>query len=180
MIFIAEVDHRQYQIEVLETKSEWQVNLTNTKTGKAETHCLSKKDYQQFGELISFIFKQKSYLIDIMARGDEYTVFTQGTHKTIQLLSEEKRLYNQLAGGAKGEGELTVKSGMPGKVMEVHVQAKSQVQEGDLLLTISAMKMENEIRAEQTGQVNKIYVQAGQNVETGTKLLSLQTISPPT
>ena len=178
MLFIAEVDHRQYQIEVLETKLEWQVHLTNTKTGKVETHRLSKKDYQQFGELISFIFKQRSYLIDIMARGDEYTVFTQGTHKTIQLLSEEKRFYNKLAGGAKGEGEITVKSGMPGKVMEVHVKPKSEVKKGDLLLTISAMKMENEIRAEQNGQVKKIYVQASQSVETGAKLLSLKTVSP--
>ena len=174
MLFIAEVEHRQYQIEVLENKSEWQVTLTNIKTGKGEAHRLSKKDYQQFGELISFIFKQRSYLIDIMVRGDEYTVFTKGTHKTIELLSEEKRFYNKLAGGAGSKGELMVKSGIPGKVMEVHVEAKSQVQEGDLLLTISAMKMENEIRAEQRGTVKKIYVQPSQNVETGACLLSLE------
>ena len=175
MIFIAEVDRRQYQIEVLENKSEWQVHLTNIKTGKRSEHCLSKKDYQQFGEFISFIFKQRSYLIDIMVRGDEYTVFTKGVHKTIQLLSEEKRFYNTLAGKVGGEGELMVKSGMPGKVIEVHVEALSQVQAGDLLLTISAMKMENEIRAETTGTVKKIYVNPNQNVETGAHLLSFET-----
>ena len=174
MIFIAEVDRRPYQIEVQENKSGWEVSLTNIKTGKKEVHCLSKQDYQQFGELISFIFKQRSYLIDIMVRGDEYTVFTKGTHKTIHLLSEERNLYNKWAGSAKKEGELVIKSGMPGKVMELHVQPHSQVQEGDLLLTISAMKMENEIRAEKSGKVKKIYVRPSQNVETGASLLSLE------
>ena len=175
MLFIAEMEHRQYQIEVQEDKLKWQVSLTNIKTGKREAHYLSKKDYQQFGELISFIFEQSSYLIDIMIRGDEYTVFTKGQHKIIQLLSEERRLYNKLAGDVGEIGELIIKSGMPGKVMEVHVQAQSQVQEGDLLLTISAMKMENEIRAERGGKVRKIYVKPAQNVETGMSLLSIQT-----
>ncbi len=174
MIFLAEVDRRSCQIEVLENKTEWQVRLTDLKTQKKETHRFSKKDYQQFGELISFIFEHRSYLIDVVVQGDEYTVFTKGAHKTIQLLSEEKIFHGELKGGGSGEGELTVKSGMPGKVMEVHVQAGSSVQEGDLLLTVSAMKMENEIRSELNGKVTKIYVKPSQNVETGARLLSLQ------
>ena len=174
MIFLAEVEHRSCQIEVLERKTEWQVSLTDIKTQKKEVHCFSKKDYQQFGELISFIFEHRSYLIDVMVQGDEYTIFTKGAHKTIQLLSEERSFHSELKGGGGREGELVVKSGMPGKVMEVHVQAGSSVREGDLLLTVSAMKMENEIRSELNGKVRKVYVKPSQNVETGVRLLSLQ------
>ena len=174
MLFFAKTDNKEYQIEVQESATEWKVDLTEIKTEKTEVHCLSKKDYQQFGEVISFIFSDRSYLIDIISQGDDYTVFTKGSHKTIQLLTEERRLYNKLAGIGSSEGDTNIKSGMPGKVVEIRVQAGNSVKEGDLLLVIEAMKMENEIRAGSAGEIKKIYVKEGQNVETGTHLLSIE------
>ena len=175
MLFIAKADNKQYQIEVQESATEWQVSLTEVKTEKTETHRLSKKDYQQFGEVISFIFNHRSYLIDIVSHGDDYTVFTKGSHKTIQLLTEERILYNELAGADSNEGGTTIKSGMPGKIVEIRVQSGNFVKEGDLLLVIEAMKMENEIRAGNDGKIKNIYIKEGQNVETGTTLLSIET-----
>lgn len=174
MLFFAKTDNKEYQIEVHESAIEWKVSLTEMKTDKKEIFRLSKKDYQQFGEVISFIFNHRSYLIDIVNQGDDYTVFTKGSHKTIQLLTEERMFYNKLAGIGTGDGN-TIKSGMPGKVVEVRVQDGSSVKEGDLLLIIEAMKMENEIRAGCTGKVQKIHVKEGQNVETGALLLSIKT-----
>ncbi len=175
MFFIARSDNKQYQIEVQENAGEWQVSLMEVKTKKKEVHRLSKKNFQQVGEVISFIFNNRSYLIDIVTEKDDYTVFTKGSHKTIQLLTEERMLYNELAGSGAGEQETLIKSGIPGKVMEVYIQTGVQVKEGDLLLVIEAMKMENEIRASHTGKVKKIYVKANQNVETGARLLSIKT-----
>jgi len=176
MIFFAKVNGKQYQIEVLESSNEWLVHLTNLKTNKKETHSLAKKDYQQFGEVISFIFKHRSYLIDIVQEGDDYTVFTKGTHKTIQLLTEEHLFYNKLVEGDVASKGIHIKSGMPGKVVEVYVKSGDSVNEGDLLLVIEAMKMENEIRGSTKGKVKKVYVKAGQSVETGNLLLSIQPI----
>ena len=173
MVFIAKADNKEYQIEVQENATKWQVSLTDMKTNEKEVHRLSKIDYRQFGEVISFIFKNRSYLIDIINQGDDYTIFTKGSHKTIQLLTEERLLYNKLAGIGNAKGEVLIKSGLPGKVVKVHVQNKDEVKEGDLLLVIEAMKMENEIRSDSGGRIKKLYIKVGQNVETGTKLLSI-------
>ncbi len=176
MLFIAEMEGKKHHIEVKESISEWLVELVELQSGKKESHRLSKKDYRQTGELISFIFKHRSYLIDIVRKGDDYTVFTKGSHKSIQLLTEERMLYNKLAGGEAGESLL--KAGMPGKIVEIKAKAGDKVQEGDLLLVMEAMKMENEMRAEAPGRIKKIYVRKGQNVETGAKLILLKKNQP--
>jgi len=176
MLFFAKTDNKEYQVEVRENATEWEVSLTDIKTETKEVFQLLKKDYKQFGEVISFIFKHRSYLIDIVQEGDDYTVFTKGTHKTIQLLTEEHLFYNKLVEGDVASKGIHIKSGMPGKVVEVYVKSGDSVNEGDLLLVIEAMKMENEIRGSTKGKVKKMYVKAGQSVETGNLLLSIQPI----
>ena len=174
MLFFATADNIQYEIEVRENANEWEVSLTEVRAEKKEVYRLSKKDYQQFGEVISFIFNHRSYLIDIVNQGDDYTVFTKGSHKTIELLTEEKMLYKKLAGNSNGEGQTHIKAGMPGKIVEIHIKVGDLVKEGELLLVMEAMKMENEIRAGTAGKIKKIYVKEGQNTETGALLLSIK------
>ena len=175
MLFIAKTDSKQYRIEVKESRGQWEVSLTDTKTEQKETCLLNKTDFQQVGEVISLIFENRSYLIDIVAEGDDYTVFTKGSHKTIHLLTEERMLYNELAGAGEAMEEELMKSGMPGKVVEVRAKEGDQVKEGDLLLVMEAMKMENEIRAGRGGEVKKVYAREGQSVETGSRLILLKT-----
>ena len=73
-------------------------------------------------------------------------------------------------------GSGAVASQMTGRVIRVDVKPGDVVKEGDVLLVIEAMKMENEIRAPQTGIVGRIHVQAGQAVEKGAHLV---TLAPP-
>jgi len=47
------------------------------------------------------------------------------------------------------------------------------IEEGDVLLIIEGMKMQNELRARHGGQVKAVYVSVGQQVEQGTPLLVL-------
>ena len=71
-------------------------------------------------------------------------------------------------------GQEQVIAPMPGNILEVRVNQGDQVQEGDLLLLLEAMKMENEIKASRSGHVEQIMVQAGQAVNTGDVLLVLK------
>ena len=72
------------------------------------------------------------------------------------------------AGLAAGE---VVKSPMPGNVLKINVTQGQQVKEGDVLIILEAMKMENEVVSTKTGTVAQIVVSKGAVVETGSPLV---------
>ena len=72
------------------------------------------------------------------------------------------------AGLAAGE---VIKSPMPGNVLKINVTQGQQVKEGDVLLILEAMKMENEVVSTKTGTVAQIVTSKGAVVETGSPLV---------
>ena len=60
---------------------------------------------------------------------------------------------------------------MPGKVLQLKVTEGDNVKEGDTLLILEAMKMENEIIANASGNIKKINVAANDMVDTGDVLM---------
>ncbi len=73
---------------------------------------------------------------------------------------------------AAGGGWLVV-SPMSGVVQEVQVEPGQRVRQGDVLMVIESMKMNNELRAQHGGTVREVYVAPGQRVEPGQALLLL-------
>jgi biotin carboxyl carrier protein len=67
----------------------------------------------------------------------------------------------------------TLRAQLPGRVVSLAVSVGDEVALGDRLLSIEAMKMENEVRAPRSGKVEAIAVQAGQGVERGDELLRI-------
>lgn len=70
-------------------------------------------------------------------------------------------------------GEWVLKSPMAGIVREIRVAADDEVTEGQVLITVEAMKMQNELHARRAGQVKAVYVSIGQRVDQGTPLIVL-------
>jgi oxaloacetate decarboxylase alpha subunit len=62
---------------------------------------------------------------------------------------------------------------LAGNIWKLEVAAGQQVQEGDLLLILEAMKMENEIIAERDGTISQLHIQEGDAVQLGQVLLTL-------
>ena len=62
---------------------------------------------------------------------------------------------------------------MPGTILRVEVAQGAAVKEGQLLVVLEAMKMENEILAPKDGTVAQVVVQKGSHVETGSPLIIL-------
>lgn len=60
---------------------------------------------------------------------------------------------------------------MPGKVLQLKVSEGDSVKDGDTLLILEAMKMENEIIASASGNIKKINVAANDMVDTGDVLM---------
>lgn len=74
------------------------------------------------------------------------------------------------APAALAAGE-AVRSPMPGNILKICVSQGQKVSEGEVLMILEAMKMENEIVASKSGTISQIAVAKGQVVETGTPLV---------
>ena len=66
---------------------------------------------------------------------------------------------------------LTLRAQIPGRVVRLWVVPGEQVERGQRLLAIEAMKMENEIRAPHPGKVESVSVEIGKRVEREDELL---------
>ena len=62
---------------------------------------------------------------------------------------------------------------MPGNILKVNVTAGQAVKEGDVLVVLEAMKMENEILAPKACTVKQVLVSKGATVDTGATLVVL-------
>ncbi|WP_100754412.1 sodium-extruding oxaloacetate decarboxylase subunit alpha [Vibrio salilacus] len=71
-----------------------------------------------------------------------------------------------------GNSEM-VPAPLAGNIFKVNVQSGVQVEEGDVLLILEAMKMETEVRAARGGIVQDLHVKEGDSVTVGSPLLSL-------
>lgn len=67
-----------------------------------------------------------------------------------------------------------VKAPMPGKILKINLIEGDSVNEGDVILILEAMKMENEIIADNAGKVKKIFVAINDVVETDDILLLIE------
>ncbi len=72
-----------------------------------------------------------------------------------------------------GDG-LRVDAPMPGTILKVNVAPGQAVKEGDVLVILEAMKMENEIMASKAGTVSQVLVSKGSTVETGAPLVVIR------
>lgn len=64
-------------------------------------------------------------------------------------------------------GDEIIAAPMPGKIVSIRIKTGQKVEKGDLILTLEAMKMENEIFCGKDGTVKEIHVEEGANVNAG-------------
>lgn len=74
------------------------------------------------------------------------------------------------ASGAAG----AITSPMPGTILDIKVTEGQSVKNGDIILILEAMKMENEIFASSDGVVKSINVQKGSSVNSGDELVVIE------
>lgn len=86
----------------------------------------------------------------------------------------ERVLADAESAAAASGGPVAVTATLPGLVVGVRVAVGDTVAAGAALLTIEAMKMQNEVRAPRDGRVSEVAVTVGEAVATGAILLRLE------
>ncbi len=173
MYFEAELRGKKYKVDVTEARHNWKVSLQQ-ENHDWKHYDISKNDFRTAEEYISFLFEGKSYLIDVLGKDTEYTVFTRNSFRTIKIFNDEMLLHESLKkGGGFGEAS-ELKAGMPGKIIEIFVKPGDEVKAGKPLLIMEAMKMENEMRAAQDVKIKEICIKQGDSVESGALLIKFE------
>ncbi len=80
----------------------------------------------------------------------------------------------EASAAAASAGPSRIDAPIPGKVVKVHVAEGDEVSAGQPLVVLEAMKMENELTADQAGKVAAVHVEAGRTVDTGETLVELE------
>ena len=107
---------------------------------------------------------------------DRYWVRTGGFDPgtTVDVTDPLTHLAQCSRGGTGRSGRSQVTSYMPGRVVAVLIQEGTEVEAGQGIVVLEAMKMENEIPAESSGTVTRILVKPGQAVDAGDPLFEIE------
>jgi biotin carboxyl carrier protein len=164
MLFDATVDGRTIRVEVRAQDGGYLVTLDGRPL---------EVDYEETGaHFVSLLIGSKSYEAGLEKRPDGYNV-----------VMAEDVLHVELCGASQGApaaprktdgGPARILAPMPGRLVRVLVQPGQQVQAGEGLLVMEAMKMENELRSPRSGRVAELPVREGQAVETAALLVVVE------
>ncbi len=116
------------------------------------------------GEIEKTDFLNKQYTVRV--KNNTYQI---GISNELDLLIEDMGL-------SLGQALVVndIKAPMPGLILDVNIAEGEEVKEGDYLLVLEAMKMENTITAPRDGVVKAISVKKGQTVEKNQLLIEME------
>lgn len=121
------------------------------------------------------IYKGKSFKAEITkadAVAKTASIRVNGHIYTVNLKDKFDLLLEKMGMNNVGAGKINnVKAPMPGLIVELKVKVGDQVNTGDPLLILEAMKMENVLKATGSGTVKTVKVNKGQSVDKGQVLI---------
>jgi biotin carboxyl carrier protein len=167
MRYIAWIDNKQYEMEV------------ELRNGKHVVKLGGKKyevDLRRLpgSPVYSMLIAGKSYEADVRRDGEWLNVSVQGEAYRISV--KEKLWATAACTTTKSSqsGIHQLKTPMPGLVVEIRTRVGEKVQEGQALMVIEAMKMQNELCARADGTVKEIRVKEQDAVDPTTVLLVVE------
>jgi 3-methylcrotonyl-CoA carboxylase alpha subunit len=102
--------------------------------------------------------------------GVDYTLFADGRSRRLRLVDPlDVTQYEAVA-----SGEASVRSPLPGKIIDLRVKAGDTVSKGQPLLVLEAMKMEHTLAAPTDGKIKSMRYAVGEQVAEGAELVEFE------
>ncbi len=112
-------------------------------------------------EGFSFVlYNKKKFLVQVLEKNqNSYTIMVNGIWYSFSIESPFSYKRKKALSKSNKESRLEViSSPMPGKILEVMVEENDEIKQGEPLVILEAMKMQNEIVSHLSGKIKKIYV----------------------
>ena len=133
-------------------------------------------------QIVSLLIDNKSYDVDIERIAKKSDTLDGRIHVRVRgrvmrfEILDERRMKMKEAQGFRFDvgGVVSIDSPMPGKIIKILAKEGEEVKEGQGIIVVEAMKMENELRSPKAGRVRDIKVKEGDAVEAGAKLATIE------
>lgn len=166
MKFVALLNGKSIPIEIIKKGGLYHLTFQE----KSFTVNAIRPNIQSF----SLLVEGKSYEAGLEKTGNNYSIYFYNDTVEFQLFEARKFKASELTKKSGPAGLLKVTAPMPGKIIKVVVTENTQVSEGDSLLIMEAMKMQNELKAPKSGTVKQVHVQEGEAVTPQQVLVVLE------
>jgi biotin carboxyl carrier protein len=175
MKFVAMMDGKQHIIEVQKADNG---NYEMSLDGRAFDVDARKMPSQ----IVSMLLDHKSYDVDLERIAKKSDTLDGRVHVRVRgrvmrfEILDERRLKMKEAQGFRLDvsGMAAIDSPMPGKVIKILAKEGESVKEGQGVIVVEAMKMENELRTPKAGVVKEIKVKEGDAVDAGARLALIE------
>jgi len=150
---------------VSKKKNIFEIENFNAKTPVVNGTKINLKFAEEDG--INYIeFNGKKYQVELESKHQNYyEILINGKCYTYSVETSFSMERKKMLEKREGESSINeIISPMPGKIIEIFVEEGSQVHEGDPLIILEAMKMQNEILCSSSGVVKKVNIKKEQNV----------------
>ena len=123
----------------------------------------------------SLILGNASYELSAHPRNGGLEIVLAGTTYRARVLDERAAKIDAISGPSAGgdTGEI-IRAPMPGVVIGIAVAVGDQISPGQGVVTLEAMKMENELKSASGGTVKEIRVEVGRGVSQGEPLVVIE------
>ena len=116
---------------------------------------------------VSVLIGGQAFEVHVTPALDEQIKLQSGAHEFTAKVRDPRAWPGRRHGALEAEGRQQIAAPMPGKVIRVLVNAGDEVEAGQGLVVVEAMKMQNEVRSPKKGKVERLQVKEGQAVNAG-------------
>ena len=114
-----------------------------------------------------YLLKHKNKVFEVFVGGTETFHVSVNNSEFEIAISDPKSLRGSTSSSSAAQGMAEIKTAMPGKVVRVLLEAGAEVEEGQGIVVIEAMKMQNEMKSPKAGVLQEIRFSEGETVNAG-------------
>ncbi len=130
--------------------------------------------FQHDSGTLSLLIDTRSHSATIDRRGTRLDVRLRDAAFSLEILDERRLRMRRAAGKFTVEGRRALTARLPGRVLRVLKKPGEAVREGEGVVVLEALGMENEVMSPKDGTVLEVAVSAGQAVEGGARLATVE------